>query len=68
MRQDIKDLQRRVDSLTDAVRDLAFELRRQRDNAERDQKILLLQLENALFRHERGLPPGNLLEDKPDAG
>ena len=42
MRQDIKDLQRRMDALTDTVRDLAFELRRQRDNAERDQKILLL--------------------------
>jgi predicted nucleic acid-binding Zn-ribbon protein len=67
MRQDIKELQRRIDSLTDTARDLAFELRRQRDNAERDQKNLLLQLENTLFRHERGLLPGSPLDSKPDA-
>ena len=67
LREDFKELSRKVDRLIEAVQRLSADFNQDRSNAERDRKILLLQLENAFFRHERGLPPGNLLEDKPDA-
>lgn len=59
LRQEVKELNEKLDQLTQIVQHLAFEIVRDRDKAERDREIQRLQLENALMRSERGLPPGN---------
>jgi hypothetical protein len=55
-----------VDQLTAAIRELAFQLKRDQENSAKDQeirakdqKILRLQLETALLRFERRLPPAS---------
>ena len=55
---DLKDQQQAFDEMTEAVRRLAIEVERLRDNEAHERKNLALQLEVILLR-ERQLPPGN---------
>jgi hypothetical protein len=48
-----------MNDLTRVVERLAFEIHKDRENAQRDREIQQLCLENILLRFERGLPPGN---------
>lgn len=67
MRRDIHQLRLEMNDLTRIVERLAFEIQKDRENAERDREIQRLRLENILLRFERGLPPGNKSEsdDQP---
>ena len=57
-KEEIVELRRELDELTNAVERLSFELRavREEDRHERDK--LLLRIENTVLRIERHLPPG----------
>ena len=61
----LKELNQRIDRLTEVVTRLGYELLRDRENAEREREIQRLQLENALLRFQQGLPPvaGNELPE-----
>jgi hypothetical protein len=56
-KEEIVELRRELDELTNAVERLSFELRavREEDRHERDK--LLLRIENTVLRIERQLPP-----------
>lgn len=65
---DIAELQKQVQELTDKMRQIAYENRRDRENAAHEHEKLLLRLEVALLRSERRTltgrsDPGLLLED-----
>ena len=65
---DIKELQEQVQALTEELREMRFENRRDRENATHEHEKLLLRLEVALLRSERRTltgksTPGILLED-----
>ncbi|MGI4790941.1 MAG: hypothetical protein ACRYFS_19090 [Janthinobacterium lividum] len=65
---DIKDLQNQMEELTDTVRQMAYDNRRDRENAVHEHEKLLLRLEVALLRSERRnltgrSEPGLVLED-----
>ena|SRR5687767_1097460 len=56
-REDLKKLNDRVDRLGERMSRILWELQRQREGAESERRILLLELDNRLLRMERGLPP-----------
>lgn len=59
---DIKSLQADFDDLSDTVRQILFEIDRDRQIGARDRENLLLRLENALLKNEqRALPSGSTL-------
>lgn len=71
--EEVTELNQMVKVLAAAVHELANQLERDRELAAKDrvadakgQEILRLQLENALLRFERRLPPANQLEDSPE--
>jgi predicted RNase H-like nuclease (RuvC/YqgF family) len=60
---DLAELNRKVNDLTDVVRELTFEVRRLRENESHERELLTLRLENALLRFERRLPPSTKEDD-----
>ncbi len=64
VRRDIKDLREEVRALTQIIQEIKWEQRHDRELAARDREILILRLENYMFRNERGLPPPGL-DDQP---
>ncbi len=65
---DIKELQEQVQALTEELREVRYENRRDRENAAHEHEKLLLRLEVTLLRAERRTltersDPGLLLED-----
>ena len=56
-RDDIKELGKRVEILSDKMQVLASELQRLNEREEHEREKLALRLENALLRFERLLPP-----------
>ncbi len=67
-RADIKDLQNQMEELTETVRQIAYDTRRDRENEAHEREKLLLRLEVALLRSERRAlmgraEPGLLLEE-----
>jgi predicted nucleic acid-binding Zn-ribbon protein len=65
---DIKDLQNQLEELTVVVRQMAYEMRRDRENEVHEREKLVLRLEVALLRSERRnltgrSEPAFLLED-----
>jgi hypothetical protein len=64
VRQDIKDINAKVDRLTEALQRVHFEHRRDRENAETQRELQKLRLENLLYRFERRLPPGSPSDDE----
>ncbi len=54
---DIKAIRDELKELTAAVQQLAFELRRVRENEAHEREKMALRLENILLRSQRGLPP-----------
>lgn len=59
LRQEMKALTMRVDQLTDAVQQIAFELRRTQEVSAKDRENLLLRMELALLKSGRELPPAS---------
>lgn len=53
--EDIQRLQERIEDLTDAVKTLAFEIQRSRENEAHEREKMALRLENYLLR--RGIAP-----------
>ena len=47
-------------ALTQIIQEIKWEQRHDRELAARDREILILRLENYMFRNERGLPPPGL--------
>jgi len=67
-KSDIKDLQNQREELTETVRQIAYDARRDRENETHEREKLLLRLEVALLRSERRALTGKaepklLLED-----
>lgn len=50
---DISELQHQMEELTEAVRQMAYDIRRDRENETHEREKLLLRLEIALMRSER---------------
>lgn len=59
---DIKEQERTIREMTNALQHLAFEYARQRENEVHEREKLALRLENILLR-ERSLPVGSVLEE-----
>lgn len=57
-RDDIKDLQEQLESLTEKVRILAFEIQRINAREQHEREKFMLRVENTLLRFERQLPSG----------
>ena len=53
----LDELRQEVNGLSAAVRELAFEVRRVRENEVHEREKMALRLENALLHFERRLPP-----------
>lgn len=54
---DIEKIRVELSTLTKTVERVIYEIRHDRDAAEKDREIVLLRLENQLLRFERRLPP-----------
>ena len=57
-RADIKELQNQFEELTAVVQELAFEVRRNKENETHEREKLVLKLENAMLKFERRLTSG----------
>ena len=57
-KQAITQLRREMDEMATAVEKLSFEVQRINDREKLEREKLVLQLENAVLRIERRLPPG----------
>ena len=57
-RDDIEDLQRRMEDLTEKVRVLASDLQRVSEREQHEREKFVLKVENALLRFERQLAAG----------
>ena len=57
LKEDIAKLERGQHETNEAVRQLAFEIQRINEREQHEREKLLLQLENAMLRLERRLPP-----------
>ncbi len=62
----IKRLEKQVETLSAAVRELAFELRRLRENEHHERERMALRLENTLLHFERRLQSGDGPSQKLD--
>ena len=58
IKEDIAGLERGLHDTNEAMRQLAFELQRINEREQHEREKLVLQLENAILRLERRLPPG----------
>ena len=58
VQQELKDLTKEVRALAQAIQEIKWEQRHDRDMAARDRENLILRLENYLLKNNRGLPPG----------
>jgi|SRR5579871_4055471 len=58
----IKALQTRIDTTTETLQRVIFELQRLSENEAHEREKMGLRLENVLLRSERTLPPGKVIE------
>lgn len=58
LRQDVNRLREEFRDFVHVVERLVYEMQRDRDKSEAEQKILLLEIENRFLRFEQRLPPG----------
>jgi hypothetical protein len=63
IRADVNEMQRELEQLTATVRDLAYEVRRNKENETHEREKLILKMENAFLRFERRLPSGKSDEE-----
>lgn len=63
---EVKKIREEFRDLTRVVERLAYEIQRDRDKAEADKRILLLEIENRFLRGERSLPPAPPANDKTE--
>ena len=63
VRQDVNQLREELRDLAHVVERLAYEIRHDRESANAERRVLLLEIENRFLRYERGLPPGTKSED-----
>jgi Skp family chaperone for outer membrane proteins len=66
IRADVNEMQRELEQLTATVRDLAYEVRRNKENETHEREKLILKLDNAFLRFERRLTSGNPSEESKD--
>jgi hypothetical protein len=59
-------MQHELEQLTATVRDLAYEVRRNKENEEHEREKLILKLDNAFLRFERRLTSGKPSEEPKD--
>ena len=57
LRQEVKELNQRVDELYVMIRQLVYEFQRERDKAESEREMQRLRLENIVLRSDRLLLP-----------
>jgi hypothetical protein len=62
--EDIKELRQELKQLTDAVRDVVYEIRRMKENEAHEREKLILRLENTLLRSNLELPPEDTEKDR----
>ncbi len=67
IRADVNEMQRELEQLTMTVRDLAYEVRRNKENETDEREKLVLKLDNAFLRFERRLTSGKPSEESEDA-
>lgn len=63
LRSEVKQLRQEFNELTRVVERLVVEWRHDRERAEAERRVLLLEIENRFLRYERGLPPSPKPED-----
>jgi hypothetical protein len=66
IRADVNEIQRELEQLTATVRDLAYEVRRNKENETHEREKLILKLDNAFLRFERRLIAGKPSEESKD--
>jgi Skp family chaperone for outer membrane proteins len=66
IRADVNEMQHELEQLTATVRDLGYEMRRNKENEEHEREKLILKLDNAFLRFERRLTSGKLSEEPKD--
>ena len=66
IRADVNEMQRELEQLTATVRDLAYEVRRNKENETHEREKLILKLDNAFLRFERRLTSGKPSEESKD--
>lgn len=57
LKEDVAGLERGLNDTNEALRQLAFEIQRINEREQHEREKLVLQLENAILRLERRLPP-----------
>lgn len=57
-KDDVKNLEQRLDDTNETLRQFAHELQRSREHEQHEREKLMLRLDNALLRFERMLPLG----------
>ena len=63
-RADIKELQNQFEELTTVVQEMAFEVRRNKENETHEREKLVLKLENAMLKFERRLTSGKAKDEE----
>ncbi len=58
IRADLNETERQLEQLTATVRDLAYEVRRNKENETHEREKMALKLENEMLRFERRLTSG----------
>jgi hypothetical protein len=66
IRADVSEMQRELEQLTATVRDLAYEVRRNKENETHEREKLILKLDNAFLRFERRLKSSKPDEESKD--
>jgi hypothetical protein len=66
IRSDVTQVQRELEDLTIAVRELSYEVRRNSENDSHEREKLVLKLENRLLRFERQITTGSQSEELDD--
>ena len=64
-KDDIKAVQTRLETATETLQRVIYELQRLKENEAHEREKMSLRLENTLLRAERALPPGNA-SDQPN--
>lgn len=64
--EDIKEILVELKQMAEGLRDIRYEIRRMNDLEQHEREKLMLQLDNALLRFERRLPPPQKKEEQEE--
>src|SRR5438128_9793377 len=68
LRQELKEVRQELREFSEVLQRLVFEMRRQHEADAYERKLLRLEVENALLRSERQLPPRADAGEEPREG